>query len=117
LIVAIADNISDSFSVHIYKESEGASRKEINSSTFGNFTTRLILALTFVLIVLLLPSFWALVVSSVWGLSLLAILSYLISKTKETHPLREVGWHIVVALLVIAGSKFLGYLILNKIPK
>jgi len=113
LIVAIADNISDSFSIHVYKESEGASRKEINSSTFGNFITRLFLALTFILIVMLFPSYPALIISSVWGLSLLGILSYLISKNKETHPLREAGWHLVVALMVIAGSKLLGNLILT----
>ena len=113
LIIAVADNISDSFSVHVYKESEGASRKEINSSTFGNFTVRLILALTFVLIVLFFSPYTALIISSVWGLSLLAILSYLIARSRETHPLREVGWHLVVALLVVAGSKILGNLILQ----
>jgi VIT1/CCC1 family predicted Fe2+/Mn2+ transporter len=112
-IVAVADNISDSFSIHIYKESEGASRKEINSSTFGNFTVRLFLALTFVLIVLMFPPYSALIISSIWGLILLAILSYLIAKQKETHPLREVAWHLVAALMVIGGSKIFGYLVLK----
>jgi len=112
-IIAIADNISDSFSIHIYKESEGASRKEINSSTFGNFTVRLILALTFVLIVLLFSPYNALIISSIWGLILLAVLSYLIAKHKETHPLREVAWHLLAALIVVAGSKILGSLILK----
>jgi hypothetical protein len=51
LIIANADNISDSLSIHIYKESEGASKKEIKASTFGNFSVRLVVALTFVLIV------------------------------------------------------------------
>jgi hypothetical protein len=55
LIVAIADNISDSLGIHIYKESEGASRRDINSFTYGNFVVRLFFAFTFILIVLLLP--------------------------------------------------------------
>ncbi|HVO76776.1 MAG TPA: hypothetical protein VMT60_02215, partial [Candidatus Bathyarchaeia archaeon] len=46
LIIAIADNVSDSLGIHIYKESEGASRRDINSFTYGNFTIRLFLAFT-----------------------------------------------------------------------
>ncbi len=114
-IIAIADNISDSFSIHVYKESEGASKQDINASTFGNFFIRLLVALTFVAIVLLLPSDVAFIVSSIWGLSLLTILSFLISRKKETHPLREVVWHLVVALLVIIGSKITGSLILKTV--
>ena len=113
LIVAIADNISDSFSIHIYKESEGASHKDVSSSTYGNFIVRLFLALTFVVIVLLFPPFIAFVVSSVWGLTLLAILSYMITKDREVSPLTMVIKHLITALVVIIGSKFLGNLILK----
>jgi vacuolar iron transporter family protein len=115
LIIAIADNISDSLGIHIYKESEGASRQDINSYTYGNFIVRLFLSFTFVLIVLLFSSHTALIVSSVWGLVLLAILSYLIAKKKKTNPVREVVWHVVVALMVIVVCKLLGNLILKKL--
>lgn len=117
LIIAIADNISDSLGIHIYKESEGASRQDIDSFTYGNFTIRLLLAFTFVLIVLLFSSHTALVISSIWGLVLLAILSHLIAKNKKTNPLREIAWHLLVALIVIAGSKFLGNFILKMIVR
>jgi vacuolar iron transporter family protein len=115
LIIAIADNISDSLGIHIYKESEGASRRDINSTTFGNFIVRLFLAFTFVAIVLLFSSSTAFIFSSVWGLVLLAILSYFIAKRRKTSSLREVVWHLGVALMVIAGSKVLGNLILKTI--
>jgi VIT1/CCC1 family predicted Fe2+/Mn2+ transporter len=115
LIIAIADNISDSLGIHIYKESEGASRRDIKSFTYGNFIVRLILAFTFVLIVLSLPSYIALVVSSIWGLVLLTILSYLIAKNKKTSPVLEIVWHLIIALIVIAGSKLLGNFILKRI--
>ena len=115
LIIAIADNISDSLGIHMYKESEGASRRDINLSTFGNFTVRLFLACTFILIVLLFSSRTALIASSVWGLVLLAILSYLIAKSKKTNLFLEIAWHSAVALLVIVGSKLLGNLILKTI--
>ena len=115
LIIAIADNISDSFSIHIYKESLGASRLDTDSATFGNFIVRLFLVFTFVLIVLLFPPYTAFIASSIWGLALLSVLSYLIAKSKETQPLREVAWHLIVALLVIAGSRLLGNFILNLV--
>lgn len=113
LIIAIADNVSDSLGIHIYKESEGASRRDINSFTYGNFIVRLFLAFTFVLIVLMFSSHTAFIVSSIWGLVLLTILSYLIAKKRKTSSLREIVWHLAVALMVIAGSKLLGNLILR----
>jgi vacuolar iron transporter family protein len=115
LIIAIADNIADSLGIHIYKESEGASRQDINSFTYGNFLARLFIVSTFVLIVLLFSSYIALIISSLWGLFLLTILSYSIAKIKKTNSLREVVWHLLVALLVIIGSKLLGNLILKMI--
>jgi vacuolar iron transporter family protein len=115
LVIAIADNISDSLGIHIYKESEGASRQEIKSSTFGNFIIRLILVLTFVLIVFLLPPHLAFIISSLWGLVLLTILSYLIARTKRANPWKEVAYHIAIALLVIVGSKLVGNFITTQI--
>ncbi len=114
LIIAVADNISDSFSIHIYKESEGASSHEVNSFAFANFLARLFLVATFILIVLFLPPFTALIVSSIWGLILLALLSFLITKTRKGR-LTMVIRHLIIALLVIAGSKLLGYLILHQL--
>jgi VIT1/CCC1 family predicted Fe2+/Mn2+ transporter len=115
LVVAIADNVSDSFSIHIYKESEGASRRETNLSTFGNFIVRLFLVFTFVSIVLIFSPLLALIVSSIWGLILLTVLSILIAKHKQTHPLREIIYHLIVALMVIIGSKLLGNLTLKML--
>lgn len=117
LVIAIADNIADSLGIHICKEAEGACKREIDLATLGNFTVRLILALTFVIIVLLLPSYIALIVSAVWGLILLVILSYFIAKIQKISPLKEITWHVLVALLVIVGSKLLGNLISNKIVR
>jgi VIT1/CCC1 family predicted Fe2+/Mn2+ transporter len=117
LIIAIVDNISDSLGIHIYKESEGASKQDINSFTYGNFVARLFLVFTFVLIVLLFSPYTAFIISSTWGLVLLAILSCLIAKSKKTSFLHEVVWHLSVALIVIIGSKLLGNLILKMIVR
>lgn len=115
LIIAIADNVADSLGIHIYKESEGAKNKEILSATFGNFFLRLVLVISFILIVIIFPSMQALIISSVWGLTLLILLSYSIAKAKKTTVSAEIIWHVVVAILVIIGSKLLGGLILGHI--
>jgi len=111
LIIAIVDNLSDSLGIHIYKESEGVPKRETNLFTYGNYLTRLVIALTFVLIVLLFPSPTALIISSIWGLLILAILSYSIAMRKRKNPWWEIIWHLLVAVIVIAGSKLLGKLI------
>ncbi len=111
LIIAIADNISDSLGIHIYKEAEGASKRDIKSSTYGNFLVRLFLAFTFIFIVMIFSSRTAFIVSSIWGLVLLAILSYLISKKRNSSSLKEILWHLVVALIVVVGSKLMGNII------
>jgi len=111
LIIAVADNIADSLSIHIYKESEGADKKEIKSTTYGNFIVRLLVVLTFVAIVALSSVNLAIVYASIWGLVLLTFLSYSIAQAKKTKPSIEIIWHLVVAVLVIVGSKLLGNLI------
>lgn len=115
LIFAIADNISDSLGIHIYKESEGASRHDIILTTLGNFLIRLFLALTFVLIIIMLDPHSAFIVASVWGFILLTALSYEIAKIKQSHPFREIAYHLIIAVLVIVGSWFIGSFISGHI--
>ncbi|MEI8230490.1 MAG: hypothetical protein WCG83_05155 [Candidatus Peregrinibacteria bacterium] len=117
LIIAVADNLSDSFSIHIYKESEGASRQEVLISTFGNFAVRFLIVLTFAIMVMLFTPNVALIVSSIWGLGLLALLSYLIAREQKLDPLRHTLWHLAIAVLVIAGSRMLGNVILQFVSR
>lgn len=117
LIVGLADNISDSFSFLMYKELEGASRRDLNSDTLVNFIVRLLLVITFALIVILFSPNTAFIVSSVWGLALLATLSFLIAKSNKINPLRTIVLNFIIAIVVILGSKLLGNLISKmKIP-
>jgi vacuolar iron transporter family protein len=115
LIFAVADNISDSLGIHIYKESEGASRKEITLATLGNFIIRLLLALTFVLIIILLDPHDAFIVASIWGLILLTVLSYEIARIKKSNPMREIIYHLIIAIVVIIGSRFIGSFISSQV--
>jgi vacuolar iron transporter family protein len=113
LVIALADNISDSLGIHIYQESEAQNRSANMLSTISNFTVRLLVSVTFILIILLLPVYFAQITAVIWGIILLSIMTYLIARANHAAPLPEVFKHLAIAVAVIAASKFIGYEIRN----
>jgi len=108
LLVALADNLTDSLGVHIYQESERLAEREAFRTTVANFVTRLVLALSFVGLVLFVPNAALVYVTVAWGFTLLAGLSYLLAKARAVSPLSEICKHCAVALAVVALSKAIG---------
>lgn len=115
LIAAVADNLTDSLSVHMYQESERLDQKEAFIGTMSNFGTRLIICLSFVLIVVVLPGQVAVLGGLIWGMSLLAVLSYMLARHRRVSGLSEVGKHLGVAFTVILVSKILGHWIATHV--
>jgi len=115
LVIALADNISDSAGIHIYQESECVETREIWLSTFTNFLTRLLVSLTFISLIFFLPIDAAVIYSIVWGLLLLAVMSYFIARDKKINPYLAIFEHLGIAIMVIMGSNFAGKLIISKI--
>jgi VIT1/CCC1 family predicted Fe2+/Mn2+ transporter len=113
LIVAIADNLTDSLSIHIYQESERLEGHEAFVATLTNFAARLLVSLSFVLLVVLLPMHDAVPVSLGWGLLLLCGLTYLLARERRVSVVAEISKHIAVALVVIVASKAIGTWILT----
>ena len=114
LVVALADNIADSFGIHIYQESECIDNKEIWLSTLSNFFTRIFVSVTFIILVFVLPINLAVPYSICWGLALLAIMSYAIAKNRIVNPFSEIFKHIIIAIFVIALSHFFGRYIISR---
>ena len=108
LIVAIADNLTDSLSMHIYQESERVSGREAFRTTFANFATRVATALSFIVAVLLLPNSAAAWVCLGWGFALLSALSALLAKARGVSAASEIWKHCAVAAVVIVISRQLG---------
>jgi VIT1/CCC1 family predicted Fe2+/Mn2+ transporter len=108
LIIALADNISDSLGIHVYQESECITRREVWISTFTNFLARFLVSLTFILLVTILPINWAVTCAIIWGLTLLGILSYSIARAEEVNPYVAMFEHIAIAVIVIALSHIAG---------
>lgn len=116
LIVAIADNLTDSLSIHIYQESERLEKREAFRATLTNFGTRLGLSLSFVAIVLLLPMRIAVIVNLGWGFLLLIGLSSLLARDRHVAVMGEILKHVILAVCVIVASKAVGTWIRMQIP-
>ena len=55
--------------------------------------------------------FTAVVVSIIWGLLLLSIVSFRMAKKQNIKPWRVVTEHLVIALIVVAATNYTGELI------
>ena len=108
LIIALADNLSDSLSVQVFMEAERLEHRKALISTVANFCTRLLVALSFVALVIMLPrSLMALGVGA-WGFLLLISMTYWIARAQGAHIGKEIGKHIIVAVVALAISRWLG---------
>ncbi len=112
LLIAIADSLSDALGIHIAEEAEkGTTTREVWRSTFSTLLSKLVVASTFIIPVLLLQLSTAIVVSVLWGLSLISVLSYHIAKRKNIKPYKLVAEHLIIAILVIIITHYIGELI------
>jgi VIT1/CCC1 family predicted Fe2+/Mn2+ transporter len=115
LIIGIADNISDSLSIHVYQESENLEGRAALRATLTNFSARLVVALAFVAIVLVVPKPRLVAASLACGLLLLGVLTYLVAHARGVSAPREVAKHLAVAAAVIVVSRLIGAWIASHI--
>ena len=104
LIVGLADNVTDSLSIHIYQESERLEQQAAFRATVGNFATRLIISLSFVILVVWFSSTGMLLACLIWGVLLLTTLTWFVAKNRNANVSTEVLKHLAVAAAVIAAS-------------
>jgi VIT1/CCC1 family predicted Fe2+/Mn2+ transporter len=110
LTIAIADAFSDALGIHMSEESENKhTTKEIWESTICTFVAKFLFAATFVIPILLFQLSVAIIVSIVWGLSLLAIFSLYLAKSQGEKPWKVITEHLLIALVVIVITHYLGH--------
>jgi len=114
LVIALADNLSDSFGIHIYQESEHIPKKEVWLSTLTNFFTRLFVSSTFIILIIVLPIRFAAVCSVIWGLLILTVLTYTIAKQQKISPFSAISVHLTIAFVVVVASNFLGAFVISR---
>lgn len=109
LTIAVADAFSDALGIHISEESENKhTQREIWEATLSTFLSKFVFALTFVAPVLLLSLSTAIVVSVVWGLLVLSVLSLVIAREQGATPWKIVAEHLVIAVIVIVITHYVG---------
>lgn len=109
LIIAIADAFSDALGIHVSEESENKhTTKEIWEATFSTFLSKFFFSLTFMVPLLLFQLSIAIIVCVVWGLSLVSIFSFYIAKGQKVKPWKVIIEHLLIALLVITITHYVG---------
>jgi len=110
LTIAIADAFSDALGIHISEESENKhNEKEIWASTLATFFSKFLFALTFVIPIILFKLQTAVIASIVWGLLILSLLSFRMAKSQNEKPIRVIGEHLLIAVVVIIITHYLGH--------
>ena len=111
LTIAFVDALSDSFGIHVEKESENKSAKEIWTASGATLFSKLILALTFLIPVWLYEINLALIASIIWATVLLIIISFEIAKSNKEKTIKVILEHLAITLLVIVLTYIIGGLI------
>jgi len=113
LIVGLADNLTDTLSIHIFQESEMLEQRAAFRATIGNFLTRACIAGSFVVLMLLLSGALAILSCLAWGIALLVCLTYLVARNRGASVTSELIKHIALAAVVIVTSGLIGSWIRN----
>lgn len=112
LTIAIADSMSDALGIHISKEGEtDTPTKDVWLATFSTLITKMGMAISFMVPILLLELTQAIAVAIAWGMLVLSILSYFLAKSQDEKPLRVIAEHLTIAILVIITTHFVGDLV------
>ena len=103
LTIAIADAMSDALGIHVSEESKNSAPvSQVWEATLATFAAKFVVSATFVVPVLISPLDQAIVISIVWGLFLLTVLSFFIARAQTIAPWKVIGEHLLIALCVVA---------------
>jgi VIT1/CCC1 family predicted Fe2+/Mn2+ transporter len=109
LVIALADAMADALGIHVSEESDHSrSTKEVWESTIATFLAKVFFATTFVVPVLVFELSIAVLVSVIWGLLLIGIFSYYISKKKDSGCWKVIAEHLSLTIAVIIASHAIG---------
>ena len=109
LVIAIADSLSDAMGIHITQEEEKKnSPKQVWESTFATLFSKFIFALSFILLIILFNLTTAVVVSVIWGLFLIAVLSFYIAKERKKSASKVIAEHLIITIFVIIATYLIG---------
>ncbi len=108
LTIAIADAFSDALGIHVAEEAEGKhTTREVWESTVFTFLFKFIFALTFLVPLFFLELSAAVLVSVIYGMTLLGIFSYYIA-SNENRPWAVALEHLLIGIVVVISTHYVG---------
>ena len=109
LIIAIADSLSDAFGIHISEEAENKhTHREVWLSTLATLLSKFIFASLFIIPVLLFDLNIAVIVSIIWALFVIGLISYYLAKQQQKSFFKVITEHLSITILVIVLTHFVG---------
>ena len=109
LFIAVADSMSDALGIHLAEEADpNTTSAHVWSATISTFITKFVFAISFAVPLLLLQLRTAVIVSVVWGMSVITVLSYFLAKSAQERPLPIILEHLGIAMLVVLLSHLIG---------
>jgi len=109
LTIAIADAFSDALGIHIAEEAENVhTPKQIWVATIATFLTKFLFAMSFAVPVVLLNLSTAIIVSLIWGMSILALLSFVMARAQGKPPWVVICEHLMIAIVVVTVTHWVG---------
>ena len=109
LVVAVADAMSDAMGIHLAQEADpDSSDHHVWAATISTFVTKLVVALTFAVPLVVLSLDLAVMVSVAWGLAVIVVLSIYLARSQGTPVMPVVAEHVVIAVIVVAASHLIG---------
>lgn len=109
LVIAVADAMSDALGIHLAEEADPATTTQhVWSATLSTFLTKFIFSVSFAVPLLLLPLQQAVVVSVLWGMLVIAVLSYFLGRSQEESSLAIIVEHLGIAIAVVVLSHLIG---------
>ncbi|MDH5231059.1 MAG: hypothetical protein OEY38_13425 [Gammaproteobacteria bacterium] len=109
ITIAIADSMSDALGIHISKESDpNAKKADIWIATITTLVAKMLMALSFVLPMLFLDLTQAIIASVIWGMTVIALLSYWLAKKAGENPIFVLAEHLGITIIVILTTHSVG---------
>jgi VIT1/CCC1 family predicted Fe2+/Mn2+ transporter len=109
LAIAISEGFSEAASIHIAEECKNASTmKEIWEATISTFLSKFIFSSVFIIPVLLFDLHKAIILSIMYGLFALFLISLITAREKEIQPYKLIMKNVGIAVFVIIITHFTG---------
>ncbi len=109
LTIAVADAMSDALGIHIAEESKGVHTPgDIWLTTIAAFLAKFLMAVTFLVPIFLFDLGAAILAGIVWGLLVIAWLSYRMARAQGIAPWKVIGEHVGITVVVIVLSHAVG---------